>query len=233
MNVYDSSSTLGEIVRDTPQSAELFERLGLDFCCGGATTLGEAVKQRGLDAATVLVMLRSIDENPPRSAGAHEVSHLTPSELADHIVEQHHVPLRAELERAGDLIDTVLRVHGPSDPSIAPLHATFGDIRAELTEHMALEERDLFPACRDDFAPAPTDRDALLAKLTDTHEATGAALAEMRGLAGDYDADAAHCGTHRLMLQALEAIERDLHVHIHEENNVLFPRLRDQLATLA
>lgn len=233
MNVIDSTSSLGEIVRDSPQAADLFERLGLDFCCGGATTLGEAVKQRGLDAATVLVMLRSLEENPPRGGGAHDVSPLTVGELADHIVAEHHKPLRGDLEKAGELLDTVLRVHGQSDPSIAPLHAKFAELRDELLEHMELEENRLFPVCREPGGGAGAIDDELFAELTGTHEDTGAALAQLRELGGDYDADSAHCGTHRLLLQALESIERDLHVHIHEENNVLFPRVRDQLAARA
>lgn len=231
MNIIDSASTLGDIVRDSPYAADLFERLGLDFCCGGSTTLGEAVKQRGLDAATVLVMLRSLDENPPRSAGAHDVSPLTTSELADHIVSEHHEPLRAELSKAGELLDTVLRVHGASDSSLAPLHAKFAELRDELVEHMEIEEQRLFPACRD--AAAGTLDEDLFAILTDTHLQTGVALAELRELGGDFDPESAHCGTHRLLLQALAGIEQDLHVHIHEENNILFPRVLDQLAARA
>ncbi len=231
MNVFNSASTLGDLVLAQPAAADLFERLGLDFCCGGSRTLGEAVKERGLDAATVLVILKSLAESPPTAgAGGHNVAALTTGELADHIVAEHHVPLRAELVSIAEMFDKVVRVHGDVDATLAPLREQFVEICDELTEHMRLEEDGLFPACRKIAAGEVADVGAdLLAELEHVHTDTGAALARMREIGGDYALGSAHCGTHRRLLESLAAMETDLHQHIHEENNLLFPRVRETL----
>lgn len=234
MNVFNSSTTLGDLVLAQPAAADLFERLGLDFCCGGSRTLGEAVKERGLDAATVLVMLKSLAEHPPRAASGHDVAGMSLGDLADHIVSEHHEPLRADLVKIGELLDTVVRVHGQADPSLERLRARFAAIRDELTEHMRLEESALFPVCRElGVGTVVSVAEDLLHQLEHTHTDTGAALVELRELGGDYAIDSAHCGTHRLLLQSLAAMEADLHQHIHEENNLLFPRVRELLPARA
>ncbi|MBI4898170.1 MAG: DUF542 domain-containing protein [Actinobacteria bacterium] len=232
MNVFNSSSTLGDLVLAQPAAADLFERLGLDFCCGGSRTLGEAVKERGLDAATVLVMLKSLAESPPApGAGGHDVAAMTTGELADHIVTEHHNPLRAQLGEITEMLDKVVRVHGDGDSSLAPLREQFVAIRDELTEHMQLEEDELFPACRKIAAGVAADVGTdLLAKLEHTHTDTGVALAQMRELGGGYAQESAHCGTHRRLLESLAKMEADLHQHIHEENNLLFQRVREMLS---
>ncbi|MBK5231125.1 MAG: DUF542 domain-containing protein [Thermoleophilia bacterium] len=235
MHVFNSSTTLGDLVLDHPAAADLFERLGLDFCCGGAKTLGDAVKERGLDAATVLVMLKSLGESPLQVvAGGHDVAGMTLAELVDHIVADHHEPLRVDFVKIGELFDTVVRVHGAIDPSLAEMRDRFVTIREELLAHMAQEENNLFPVCRDAGTRAATRvGDDLLRELEHTHEATGGVLAELRELGGDYATDDAHCGTHRLLLQLLAAMEADLHQHIHEENNLLFPRARELMLVRA
>ena len=47
------AAPLGETVLRRPQAATTFERLGLDYCCGGRRTLTEACSRQGLDAKTV------------------------------------------------------------------------------------------------------------------------------------------------------------------------------------
>jgi regulator of cell morphogenesis and NO signaling len=153
-------------------------------------------------------------------------------ELCDHIVDEHHRPLHPRLERISELLGKVVRAHGADDPSVARLQRRFEDARTELVEHMRVEEQDLFPACREldggNGAPG-LDRD-LLPQLEDDHGGTGAALAEIRELAGDYRPERAHCNTHRVLLHELAELELELHRHIHEENNVLFPKVRERLA---
>lgn len=230
-NVFNSASTLGDLVLAQPAAADLFERLGLDYCCGGSKSLGAAVKERGLDAATVLVMLRSLSETPlGTAAGGHDVAGMTVGELVNHIITKHHDRLRAELVKIGELFDTVVRVHGAIDPALAEMRDRFVAIRDELLEHMAREENELFPVCRNaDSGSATSVGDDLLRELEHTHDQAGAALAELRELAGDYVTEDAHCGTHRLLLQSLAAMESDLHQHIHEENNLLFPSAHELL----
>lgn len=229
-------ATLGDLVLEQPAAAALFERLGLDFCCGGRRTLEQACHQRGLDAATVGVLLGALGDEPAAlTPDPHDVAGASITDLCDHIVARHHEPLRADLPTISDLLGTVVRVHGKGHPELHDLQRLFATTRGELEVHMELEEHSLFPACR----TLDQDRDAaafdpgLLALLEDDHDTAGEALCALRELTGGYDADRALCGTHRRLLQALHAFELDLHQHVHEENNVLHPRVRGRLATAA
>jgi regulator of cell morphogenesis and NO signaling len=226
----DHAESLGDIVQRLPAAASVLERLGIDYCCGGGRTLAVAAAEKGLDPATVAVMLEAIgDAAGDGAAGDHPVPSGSLGELSRHIVAAHHEPLRADLPRVGELVATVVRVHGPADPSLHEVERVFTAMRDELVEHMAVEERDLFPLAEAldaaDGAPAALDP-ALIALLEDDHDGVGAALRTLRELCGDYRQEAAHCGTHRNLLRSLEEVERDLHRHVHEENNVLFPRMR-------
>jgi regulator of cell morphogenesis and NO signaling len=101
-------------------------------------------------------------------------------------------------------------------------------MRAELDQHLELEERVLLPACRGLEASNETSASVdpgVLVLLEHEHAETGDALAALRELADDYDPDRAPCGTHRAPLSTLRRLELDLHRHVHEENNVLFPRV--------
>jgi regulator of cell morphogenesis and NO signaling len=230
----DHATSLGDLVRDQPQAAALLERLDIDFCCGGKRTLEEACAERELDPATVAVLIDALPPAGGPEPEAHDVAGASISELCEHIVTRHHGPLHATLDRLTHRLATVARVHGGDHPEVVELQAVFATARGELEEHMRTEEAQLFPACRALDAPEAT-RDAafdeaLLALLEDDHAATGAALAQMRALSGDFDEDAALCSTHRTTLGELRAFEVDLHQHVHEENNILFPRVRARLS---
>jgi regulator of cell morphogenesis and NO signaling len=235
----DPTTPVGDVVVSHPAAAGLFEELGVDYCCGGRRTLAEACERRGLDAATVAALL---DARGRRTTAAgpetHDVSRASIAELCEHISVRHHGPLGAELTRIGKLVDTVVRVHGDGHPELGDLQRVFGSMRAELEAHVRVEEARLFPACRaaedaaGDRAAAGFD-DELLALLEDEHDATGQALVAIRELCGGYDPALGLCGTHRRLLESLRGFEAELHQHVHEENNILFPRMRELLAPAA
>lgn len=221
------TTTLGELVLVHPAAVPLLERLELDYCCGGRRTLEEACVQRGLDAHTVIAMIEALGTDAGPGIDAHNIGGASIAELCDHIVKAHHDETRRELPRIGDLLATVVRVHCGQRAELADLQRIFAGMREELEQHFALEEELLFPVCRAlGDTPAWIDED-VLAMCEHTHELTGEALAALRELCGGYDSEKALCGTHRALLEALHRLELDLHQHVHEENNVLFPRVRE------
>jgi regulator of cell morphogenesis and NO signaling len=227
------AATLGGVVAEHPRAAALFERLGLDYCCGGQQTLADACSARGLDPETVATMLTALDDDAATEAD-HAVAAASITELCDHIVAGHHEPLRRVLPRISELLVKVVRAHGDEDPDVRRLEELFAATRAELEDHIRLEEELVFPACRALDTAGATDFDAgLLAHLEDTHAATGEALRGLRELGAGYRAEAAHCTTHRVLLHTLAELEVDLHQHIHEENNVLFAKVRERVAAPA
>jgi regulator of cell morphogenesis and NO signaling len=227
MTTIESSTTLADLVVAQPARARLFEQLQLDYCCGGARTLAEACAQRGLDADTVAALIAATDTEPDRGRDTHDVTRASIGELCDHVVSAHHDKMRNELPLISDLTATVVRVHGVQHPELLDLQRVFTSMRTELETHMRLEEDTLFPACRATEAGAMRGvDDELLAEHESDHVEVGEALEALRELSGGYGAKRALCGTHRALLESLHELELDLHQHVHEENNILFPRVR-------
>jgi regulator of cell morphogenesis and NO signaling len=229
MTTLDASTSLADLVVADPRRARLLEALRLDYCCNGQRSLEEACTQRGLDAATMLAVLAALDDDAFGTRDdEHDVAGATVEQLCEHIVVAHHGPLRSDLQRIEHLLATVVRVHGGEHPELEDLRRVFGGLRDELVDHMAVEERVVFPACGELERGTRTElRDEVLAALEDEHADVGNGLVALRELTGGYRTDRAYCGTHRALLEALGAVAADLHRHIHEENNVLFPRVRE------
>lgn len=232
----DTSASLGTLVAERPARAQLFERLRLDYCCGGAQSLDAACSQRGLDPDTVAELLATLDDQPLDRAeplDGRDWRRATVSELCERVVTVHHRGLRRDLPRIAELTATVARVHGKGHPELHDLERLFAGLRDDLERHMEMEEQVLFPAGRalaDGQAPAePIDE--LLVRHEDEHTDAGDTLVAMRELTAGYDDAGALCSTHRRLLDALRQLEVDLHQHIHEENNILFPRIRALIDT--
>jgi regulator of cell morphogenesis and NO signaling len=224
MPAISTATTVGELVVDDPARARIFEQLGLDYCCGGKRPLAEACSERGLDPDTVVAMLNAAEASGGRTGEDWSQAPLT--ELCDHIVEAHHGFLRRELPRLSTLVEKVERAHAAQSPALHEVRTVFEELRAELESHTEDEERVVFPACRDLDAGAGGDEELAtrFATLESEHEAAGAHLERLSELTGHFDVTQAFCNTHRATLDALRELELDLHEHIHEENNILFPR---------
>jgi regulator of cell morphogenesis and NO signaling len=226
-----TSTPVGEIVAADPGAARIFEALQIDFCCGGKQPLGEACDARGLDPATVAAMVAAADSLPDSAASReHDLGGASVGQICDHVVSRHHEPTRAALPRVAELAVKVERAHAGSRPQLRELRARVDALRTELEAHMQVEERTLFPACRGQVEVPAGELGALLTAHESEHEGVGSALATIRELAGDYDESTAFCNTHRVLLHSLRELEADVHQHVHEENNVLFPKVRAALA---
>lgn len=235
MSTIDLNSTLGELVNEKPARMSLFERLRLDYCCGGGQTLAEACARSGLDQDTVLVVLEALEEAPAPAPEFEDLDwrRVSLEDLCKHIVERHHEGLRRELPRIEELLQTVVRVHGRGSVGFDDLQRTFAGMSEELLAHIEMEERTLFPAAHRLEADGDAVDESLLDRHEGEHRQVGEALTALRELTSDYRTDDALCRTHRALLDALRSFEQDLHQHIHEENNVLFPRMRTLNAALA
>lgn len=149
------------------------------------------------------------------------------SDLCDHIVGAHHAFLREELPRLSTLVEKVANAHTEAHPELLEVVDVFGSIAAELQGHMFVEETVLFRACRDLEASGWSELESLAGPvyaMEADHGTTGAALERLRVLTGGFTPPPAACSSYRAMLDGLETLERDLHRHIHEENDILFPR---------
>lgn len=220
--------TVGEIVSRDPALSRVFEQAGIDYCCGGKMRLKEACAKRGLDVAVILNQLeRSGSGARPRRKDPNTMS-LT--QLVDHIEQTHHAYLRSELPRLDGLARKVASVHGREDERLKTVRSVFTEMAQELFSHMVKEERVLFPFIRalDSGAPKRFSPCGPLAnpirQMELEHDEAGSALERLRELTDGYVAPEWACNTYRALLSGLHELETDLHMHIHKENNILFPK---------
>lgn len=234
MGPNETATTVRDYAAAIPGATRLFEQFGIDYCCGGARPLSDVCAERGIDAGAVLEGLNRLALEAAASHEVRDFAKLTMSELMGHIVSKHHEFTRSEIERIERLLEKVVAAHGERHAEIAEIRTNFQTLAAELLPHMIKEEHVLFPyiaqlelyASRGAMAPAPMFGSVQnpVRMMSIEHETTGAILGTMRALSGGYVTPADACPTFTALYEALEGFERDLHEHIHLENNLLFPR---------
>ena len=222
--------TVGQMVVERPQRSRVFDRLHIDYCCGGKRTLEEACAKRGLDLKAVIAELEAFDAEAETQPDAVRPANLTMTELADDIERTHHAYLREELPRLAGLVKKVSAVHGQAHPWLSGLTSVYAELVAELEPHMLKEEQILFPMIRelDQAATAPSFHCGSVGNpikmMEMEHQNAGAALDRIREMTTDYEIPEGACNSFRAMLSGLEHLEADLHLHIHKENEILFPK---------
>ena len=226
-----ADTSLAALVTARPAAARVFERVGIDYCCGGAISLGRACADAGVAVDQVLAGLGRLDPEPAPDWAALDIVG-----LVDHLVATHHAYLGRELPRLEALMDRVLDVHGDHHPELHRIRVITRALRADLEPHLQKEERVLFPMVRE-LAAAPAagavpefhcgSLTNPIGVMRHEHDRAGALLAELRtatlGFAPPPDA----CASYRQLFAGLADLEADTHLHVHKENNVLFPRVAE------
>lgn len=226
-----AQSTLRTIALEQPATIRVFERLHLDYCCGGNRPLAEACAQKGLDVESVVASL-SEAVNGTTSA-VRDFSQTAPSELIHHIVKTHHGYIRNELPRLLAMAERVSTKHGPAHPEVGQIDRQLNQLAEELLPHLQKEEIVLFPyiqkleSRRNGGAQAPeacfASVESPIRMMVHEHESAGALMDDMRAATGGFTPWEGACPTTVGLYDGLDAFERDLHRHVHLENNLLFP----------
>jgi regulator of cell morphogenesis and NO signaling len=229
MNERFEHATVGEIVAMDFRAADLFERFGIDFCCGGRRTLEDACRQASVDPMIVRHELETLPRCP---SDQDDVRAWSPDRLIDHIVSRHHVYVRAALPTISRQLETLEQVHGERHPELARVRVCFERMRQDLLRHMQKEEQVVFPylhelaACHAGRAVADCPFGTVgnpTRMLEREHREAAAELRVIRELTAGFSAPADGCTTYSACMAELARFERDLHRHMHLENNVLFP----------
>jgi regulator of cell morphogenesis and NO signaling len=228
-----STKTVGEIAAAVPNATREFEKLGIDYCCGGTRTLGEACAEANISIDETLARLeKSLASAPPSERQDWQNQLL--DDLIAHITTTHHVFVREESPRIEALSAKVVGVHGKNHPELLQVQQVFSALAEELRVHLMKEEQVLFPYVvrleESTLAgePAPPAMFGTVVNpirmMMQEHDGAGDALRSLRSITVDYKIPEDACISYRTLYQALQGFESDLHQHIHLENNILFPR---------
>ena len=225
--------TVGEIAVEVPNATREFEKLGIDYCCGGSRTLGEACAEAKISVVEALQRLqKGMTAAPPSTNQDWRNQPL--ADLIGHITSSHHVFVREECPRIGALAAKVVSVHGKNHPELLEVQEVFSALAEELSVHLMKEEQVLFPYVNRmeesvlAGEPAPPAMFGTVVNpirmMMQEHDGAGEALRSLRAVTKDYTLPEDACISYRTLYQALQGFEADLHQHIHLENNILFPR---------
>ena len=221
------SKTLAQIVKENYQTASVFEKYNLDFCCKGKRSLQQACNENNIPTELIVEEVNNLLKQ--ESQVQIEFDQLSLSELIDHIVSTHHAYTKRELLQIFAYLQKVSSKHGDRHPELNQIFEAFSSLKEEMDLHMKKEELILFPKIKElergvrQSAPVMNIQ-APIAVMEDEHDHAGRCLEQIRELSNNYNPPADACTTYRLSFASLQAFEKDLHQHVHLENNILFPK---------
>jgi regulator of cell morphogenesis and NO signaling len=226
-------STVAELVLEKPSRSRIFTNAGIDYCCGGKRTLKNACQSAQIDSKDLLTAIATADQEPD-TGDENQWQALGLTLLADHIVATHHAFLREELPRIHELVERVVAAHGENRPNLHEVRQLYQLLVQDLMPHMMKEEQVLFPIIRQldsiQSADGPPPQfhcgsvNNPIRAMEHEHQTVGDCLRNLRALTDDFTPPTDACPTYHAMLDALQNLEKDLHTHIHKENNILFPK---------
>ena|SRR5512146_267741 len=228
----DANRTVREIAVEHPNATRVFEKMGIDYCCGGGKSLADACSAARLSPDEVLRSLEAAIT--PDADSAKDWSNGELAQLSRHIVTKHHNYVRTELPRLEQLMAKVVSVHGGRHPELAAMQKDLTGVGQELLSHMMKEEHILFPYIAEMEATVQAGRRLRppmfgsvrnpVQMMMLEHDAAGDALRRMREASDGFTPPADACISFQTLYRALAEFEADLHQHVHLENNILFPR---------
>ncbi len=229
-----NTKTIRDIALEFPQTTRIFEEFKIDYCCGGRKPLSEACLTAGIDEDIVWQKLESAIDGVQANETTDFPEHKKTADLTDYIIDKHHVFTINEIERLTPLMDKVCGKHGTQHTELFEIQKLFRALCDELIPHMKKEEMVLFPYIKVLAAVISTNipvaephfgtvKNPVRMMMTE-HDSAGDLLREMRQLSNDYTLPEGACPSYTGLFFGLEELEKDLHRHIHLENNVLFPQ---------
>lgn len=225
---FSATSLVKDIVNELPQTSDVFKKNRIDFCCGGNIQLSEAVSQNGLNMETLLEEIKVVFEKYKNTEKDLDVWTSSDSDtIIDHVISNYHRVSEEEMKNLSPYVTKVSRVHGDNHPELLKVYELFYEFKKELNDHMAREEAIVFPLIKklaDGTVENREEAIAMIVELEKEHDHAGEILREIRAVTSDFALPLDACGTYRLVYARLEALEGLTFMHVHLENNILFPR---------
>ena len=230
MNISEKK-TVAEVVTENIKAAHIFKKHGIDFCCGGGITIEKACAKNDVDYAVLGKELGEIDENISK---AYNYDNWDISFLTDHIVDIHHIYVEESIPMLLQYAAKVANVHGHHYREVVEINSLVIDVAKELAVHMKKEELILFPFIKQlyiaDKKKSKPDLPLFgsvnnpIEMMQNEHENAGDIFKLIAKLSNNYTPPEEACNTFKALYAKLDEFEQDLHLHIHLENNILFPK---------
>ena len=223
---------VGELVAQDYRTASVFKQNNIDFCCQGNRSIEAACTQKKIESDKLIAQLKEVSGQVKASGVDYNSWPL--DLLADYIEKKHHRYVDAKILEIKPFLNKVVKVHGNQHPELAEVEQLFNESAGELTVHMKKEEFILFPFIRkmvkvedtqEGFAPPHFGTvQNPIAMMHHEHDIEGERFRKIAALTNNYAPPADACNTYRVTFSLLKEFEEDLHLHIHLENNILFPK---------
>ncbi len=226
MNITEQS-VIGELVAADYRTASVFKKHKIDFCCNGNRSIAEACDKKQTPPETLIKELRFATQE--RNMVGEDYAAWPLDLLADYIEKKHHRYVTTKIQEILPYLHKIVRVHGERHPELEEIAYLFAESAEELTIHMEEEEKVLFPLIRKmvqqsgETTQAPQTQNTIQ-NLMQEHDTEGQRFRRIAALTQDYTPPADACTTYRVSFSLLKEFEEDLHLHIHLENNILFPK---------
>lgn len=227
-----SQAIVGQLVAGNYHTAVIFKKFNIDFCCNGNRSIKEACSRKNIDPAIVITELSAILGYQPGPEKDYNTWSL--DLLAEHIETKHHQYVETQIPVLETFLQKLCSVHGQQHPELLEIAHLFSGSAAELTMHMKKEELMLFPYIKQlvkakeqgtitSTAPFGTVANPVHMMMQE-HDQEGERFRQISALSNDYTTPPDGCNTYKVTYALLKEFQDDLHLHIHLENNILFPK---------
>ncbi len=217
---------IGKIVADDFRTSSVFTDVGIDFCCGGKQSVGEACEELNLDISELERKVEDVKSEPISHSQNFKEWDL--GFLIDYIINTHHKYVVKTLPELVFYTDKIASVHGEHHPELIDIAKKIAAVNVELTQHLKMEEEVLFPAIKAQLAN-PTDETQAtitseISRMIGEHDFAGGTFDEINRITEGYKTPEDACNTYMVAFKTLEQFEDDIHIHVHLENNILYPK---------
>lgn len=225
------SPTIGSFVANDYRTAAVFQKYGIDFCCKGGKTIDEVCEKKKINTGQLMNELDEITRQPDNQVT--DFQSWPADLLADYIEKKHHRYIEQVTPSLKQFLEKLCKVHGSNHPELFEINKEFNASAGELAAHMKKEELILFPYVRNMVAAKNSNQQPAkpvfgtvqnpIKMMMQEHDTEGERFRKIAELSNNYDPPADACTTYRVAFSSLKEFENDLHLHIHLENNILFP----------
>jgi regulator of cell morphogenesis and NO signaling len=229
--IFEKNNLISNVVSENVKTAHVFKKYNIDFCCGGGVSIEKACDKKNIDINELINELNEVNLHKNLS---HDFNKWKLDFLCDYIENTHHKYVKDSILLLNDYSSKVSKAHGSHYPEVIKVEALFKNVRDELTQHLAKEEKILFPFIKQlvklSEEKKPLNKSHFetienpIQMMEKEHELAGDIFKEIAALTKNYTTPDWACNTFKALYAKLEEFEQDLHIHIHLENNILFPK---------